>query len=235
MATFRPIVPNLTDPELIGADESKVNPPAKSNVVGNLTIVVSSVVLTIVVILLIWQAYKMFNDSEVPAPNDSAEARYRQQQAMRNYDARQQYREQYAERRPRAEYVERAERAERSLDDAALNHKTRPILKSGTRITNIEEETNEGNSNKGDSNKGDPNKEDSNDGNIELSEIVVDAPPDEEGWKSELLKELSEDSKSVTFLEPEQSCNFVPKSGKNKGKACGGAVVANGKCKAHNK
>jgi hypothetical protein len=234
MATFRPIVPNLTDPELIGADESKAstNPPAKSNVVGNLTIVVSSVVLTIVVILLIWQAYKMFNDSEAAAPaNDSAEARYRQQQAMRNYDARQQYREQYAERRPMME--QRAERAERSLDDAALNHKTRPILKSGTRITNIEEDTSSSDSNKGDSNKGDP--ADTSDGNIELSEIVVDAPPDEEGWKSELLKELSEDSKSVTFLEPEQSCNFVPKSGKNKGKACGAAVVANGKCKAHNK
>jgi hypothetical protein len=69
----------------------------------------------------------------------------------------------------------------------------------------------------------------------ELTEIITDKVPDEEGWKDELLKELSEDSKSVSFLEPEQSCNFVAKSGKNKGKACGGSVVANGKCKAHNK
>jgi hypothetical protein len=235
MSGFRPVVPNLTDPDLIGVEEPKATvATTKSNVVSNLTIVVSSIVVTIIVMLLIWQVYKMFTggDTEQEAMLAARQYKMMDPPPKRRQEVRVVRREAPPRTRKEPLETEARETLEDSQDDAAMGHMIRPILKSGGRITDVFDD--ELNSSEPGSSKVEVVVEVP--GNVALDDFTSPKLEDDGGPSyADLLQELSEDTKSVSFLEPEQSCNFVPKSGKNKGKACGGTVVGNGKCKAHNK
>lgn len=211
MEGFRPVVPKLTDPELMGiqADARADMPsqdlkPAKSNMVNNLTLVASSVVLTVIVILIAWQIYKLLKEDDSVKDAQSKEAEI----AVRAYK--------------KDMYKNKPSHDDRVMEQNMAKAPLRPIIKSSSKLAS----------------------------DIQSFDIVeIEPEPEQEGNVqmddeeipniSDLIAEMSEDKKNVTFLdpsdaEPGQKCNFVARTGRNKGKPCGVSVLDGlTRCKAH--
>ena len=252
MPGFRPVVPKLTDPELIGGPdrppleqepERQLDKPVKSNMISNMTLIASSVVLTVIVILIVWQIYKMLKEDDKPlhpragfhpgtginsGAGISSGGGINSGAGMHSGAAM------HSGTAMHSGYSKEAEaeirKYKQSNDDKMLEQNRakphlKPAMKTSTKLAS------------------EVNSFDIVEVTDELESIVVEGnvKMDEEGAPdiSDLMAEMSEDKKNVSFLdpsdtEPSQKCTFIARTGKNRGKACGLSVVDGvTRCRTH--
>ena len=233
-------MPKLTDPELIGEPdrpppeqepERQLDKPVKSNMISNMTLIASSVVLTVIVILIVWQIYKMLKEDDKPLhPRAGFHPGAGISSSIGVYPSA----AMHSDTAMHSGYSKEAEaeirKYKQSNDDKMLEQNRakphlKPAMKTSTKLAS------------------EVNSFDIVEVTDELESIVVEGnvKMDEEGAPdiSDLMAEMSEDKKNVSFLdpsdtEPSQKCTFIARTGKNRGKACGLSVVDGvTRCRTH--